>query len=151
MPVRHFLDLVSRLVITQCSGEVCRDEIVESLTNLRGNPDFHPDFRQLADLSQVSTLKLGFNDMEAILRLYDPFSNKGRRAMVAPGNSTNFGLARMYQSLVDDPQFEVFQSLIDAITWLGLEIATVEEIIKRESSKPHARLHRKMGRGATER
>ncbi len=126
MPVSHIVDPVHHLVITSCSGVVSRDEMVTSLTKLRENKDFQPNFFQLADLSKVSSLKLGFNDLEAIHRLYDPFSNQGKRAVVAPGTGATFGLARMYQSLVEHTRFEVFQSLQEAVAWLGLDVTTTD-------------------------
>jgi hypothetical protein len=39
--------------------------------------------------------------MEAIYRCHDPFSNEGKREVVAPGQGATFGLAWMYQLLVD--------------------------------------------------
>ena len=125
MPVSHIVDPSHQLVITRCSGVVSRHEMVTSLTKLRGDKHFRPYFMQLADLSQVSSLKLDFNDLEAIQRLYDPFSNQGKRAVVAPGTGATFGLARMYQCLVEHTRFEVFQSLLEAIAWLGLDVTTV--------------------------
>jgi len=134
MPVSHIVDPVHHLVITSCSGVVSRDEMVTSLTELRENKDFQPNFFQLADLSQVSSLKLGFSDLEAIHRLYDPFSNQGKRAMVAPGTGATFGLARMYQSLVEHTRFEVFQSLQEAVAWLGVDVATIDSSCHNKAS-----------------
>ena len=134
MPVSHIVDPVRHLVITSCSGVVSRDEMVTSLTKLRENEDFQPNFFQLADLSQVSSLKLGFGDLEAIHRLYDPFSNQGKRAVVAPGTGATFGLARMYQSLVEHARFEVFQSLQEAVAWLGLDVATIDSSSHNKAS-----------------
>ncbi len=136
MPVWHVVDHSHRLVITTCSGEISRDEMVASLTWLRDHPDFRSEFSQLADLTQVSSLKLGFHDLEAIHRLHDPFSNEGKRAVVAPGAGATFGLARMYQSLVDHVRFEVFQSLLEAVAWLGLDGAVIE------AARPTLQSHR---------
>lgn len=130
MPVLHFVDASNRLVITTCAGEVSREEVVESLKELRAHPDFRPDFGQLADLSEVSRLNLSFNDMEAIARLYNPFSNEGKRAMVVPVKGATFGLTRMYQLLVDHEHFEIFQSAHDAIVWLGLGTTILEAASK---------------------
>ena len=134
MPISHFVDPVHHLVLTRCTGEVSRDEMVASLAKLREHPDFRPGFSQLADLSLVSVLNLGLNDLEAIHRLHDPFSNQGKRAVVALGSSATFGLARMYQSLVDHVRFEVFQSLLEAVGWLGLDMAIVEAASNKNAS-----------------
>ena len=135
MTIRHVVDFEDRLVISTCSGEVSRDQIVESFVSLRSNRNFRPHFRQFWDLSSVSHLRLGFNDIEAIHRLYDPFSNRGKRAIVAPGNEALFGLARMYQFIIDDANFEVFHSRLEAIAWLGLEVAKIEGAM-RQASQP---------------
>jgi hypothetical protein len=135
VPILHFVDPPRRLVVTTCWGEVSRTEVEASLTKLRKHPDFRPDFRQLADLSRVLNLDLYFADMDAIHRGYDPFSNEGRRAVVVPDNGATYGLARMYQSLVDSPQFEVFRSMLDAIAWLGLEVTILQAVSKTDLSK----------------
>ncbi len=131
MPVLHFIDPTNRLVITMCSGEVSRAEVETSLTALHQHPDFGRDFCQLVDLSQVSHLDLRFADMDAIHRVHDPFSNKGRRAVLALGSEANFGLARMYQSIVDSAQFKVFRSMLDAVAWLGLEVTIVQAACRK--------------------
>lgn len=150
MPVQHFVDAGNRLVITKCSGEVSREEVVTSMEELASRPEFRPDFRQLADLSGVSKLNLGFNDMEAIHRLCDPFSNEGKRAVIAPGHGAIFGLARMYQSLIDNENFQVFQTIHEAIVWLGLEVATVNVAIRKADFTANHKLPCKRARGASE-
>ena len=138
MPVQHFVAPAMRLVITLCWGEVLRDEVINGLEKLSLNPDFNPDFAQLTDLSQVSKLNLGFNDMDVIHCLHDPFSNVGKRAVVAPGHDALYGLARMYQLLVDHEHFEVFHLLPDAVSWVGLEITAVAAAMRKAVSQRHA-------------
>jgi hypothetical protein len=132
MAIEHHFVGAQRLVITVCSGLVSRDDVVASLWKLSHHPAFRPDFRELTDLSRVSKLDLSLRDMSAIRRDDDPFSNKGRRAVVAPAQSAVFALAREYRSLVKSEHFEVFQSVLNAITWLGLETL----ILKGNRSKP---------------
>jgi hypothetical protein len=135
MPVGHFVDPALRLVFTKCSGDVSRDDVVTSLNVLKHHPDFEADFRQLVDLTQVSKLNLGFSDMDVIHRVHDPFSNKGKRAVVAPGSGAIFGLARMYQLMVDHENFEVFQFARDAVVWLGRDLSVLTALRKLESCK----------------
>ena len=134
MAVEHFVDPAKRLVITKCSGEVSRDEVVKSMKKLKDRLDFQPSFCQLVDLSQVSKLNLGFSDMEIIHRLHDPFSTEGKRAVVAPGSGAIYGLARMYQLLVDHENFEVFQSELDAVLWLGCDLSVISALRELESA-----------------
>jgi hypothetical protein len=122
----HFMVPSDRVVITMCSGKVSRGEVETSLTELRQHPNFRPDFGQLADLLHVSNLDLRFEDIKAIHRRYDPFSHEARRAVVAHGGSAPFELAWMYQLIVNSAQFEVFQSMLDALEWLHLKVTTLE-------------------------
>ena len=135
MSVLHFVDRSHRLVVTTFSGEVTRDQIAAACTKLRHDRDFRPDYRQLADLSQVSHLNLYLEDLNSIRSTYDPFSSKSRRAFFAP-DSTTFGTVRTYQSVVKSEQFEVFPSLLDAISWLDLEVTVLQAASMRSSFRP---------------
>ncbi len=150
MPVQHFIDPAMRLVITKCWGTVSRDEVVASLQELKRNPDFSADFQQLIDLSEVSGLKLGFNDMEIIHRLYDPFSNEGRRAVIAPGQGAIYGLSRMYQLLVDHDHFAIVHNLDSAIVWLGLQAAKAKAAVQKAASQASPPDARSRASGSTE-
>ena len=134
MPIQHNVDGQSRTVFTVCSGIVTRDEVLRGFKELRNNSTFKPDFCQLADVLQVSNLDLLFSDVYAI-RAQDPFSNKSKRAVVAPAGEATFGVARMYQSVLDSDQFQVFTSMLDAIVRLGLEVSILQAVTKAESSK----------------
>jgi hypothetical protein len=118
---------LQRLVITTCSAEVTLADIVATGMKLRDDPEFRPYFCHLNDLSHTSKLDLHYKDLQTIRHSFAPFSNESRRAFVAPGTGASFGLARMYQFLVDSTRFEVFHSVVEAISWLGLD-ATVLEI-----------------------
>jgi hypothetical protein len=109
--VHNFVD-PNRMVITMCAGEVTRDEVVASLTDLRERSDVKPDFRQLVDFSQDSRLEPDFKDLYRICRARELLSHKGKRAIVAPG----------HRSSLHNDRFKVFQSLVDAMSWLGLEV-----------------------------
>jgi hypothetical protein len=88
MSVLHFVDRPHRLVVSTFSGEVTRDQIAAACTKLRHDRNFRPDYRQLADLSQVSHLKLYLEDLNSISSTYDPFSRESRRAFFAPDSTT---------------------------------------------------------------
>jgi hypothetical protein len=129
MPVSSFVDTPSRLVITLCVGEIALSEIVASFDEIRNHSGFHPDFRQLCDLSMVSSIPLHFPDLYHLQQSCDPFSNQGRRAIVAP-EAVSFGLSRMYQLIVNSPNLEVFRALPDALAFLDWNGALLEEIIR---------------------
>jgi hypothetical protein len=134
MPVSSFVDASNRLVITLCLGEVTLAELTATSTDIRNHPGFHPDFRQLIDLSRVTNLPLHFPDLYHLRQACDPFSDQGRRAVVAP-DAITFGLSRMYQLIVDNPNFEVVRSLPDALGWLGWHGNLQEGLISEQLAK----------------
>jgi hypothetical protein len=125
MPAASFVDSSHRVVITVCSGELTLDEITATCAEIQGHPEFRPDFQQLIDLSIASKCHLFAKDLYQLKHAYDPFSNKGKRAVVAP-DAVWFGIGRMYQLMLNSTQFDVFRSLPEAIAWLGLEARVVE-------------------------
>jgi len=134
MPASSFVNSSSRLVITLCAGEVTLAEVTATFAEIRGHPGFHPDFRQLVDLSQVSNLRLHFNDLYHLHHACDPFSNQGKRAVFACDNVT-FGVSRMYQLIANSPQFEVFRSLSEAVKWLEWDATLLEGVVHDRVSK----------------
>lgn len=129
--IENFVDPEHGVVITMCFGYVTRSDVVSSLTTLRKDPDFRPNFRQLINLMQAAKFELDFKDLYGIRQIYDPFSNESQRAVVATQGEAGFDLARMYQAIVDSEHFEVFTSLLEAISWLGLEVTVLEAAIQR--------------------
>jgi hypothetical protein len=131
MPAASIVDSSHRVVITVCSGELTLDEIKATSAEIQGHSEFHPDFQQLIDLSAASKCHLYAKDLYQLKDAYDPFSNKGKRAVVAP-DAVWFGIGRMYQLMLNSTQFAVFRSLPEAIAWLGLDV-TVLEVVHRLS------------------
>ncbi len=129
MPVSSFVDSPARLVITLCIGEVTLKDISDTFSEIRSHPGFHPDFRQLSDLSLATSIPLRFPDLYHLQQTRDPFSNQGKRAVVAP-DAVPFGLSRMYQLIVNDPNFEVFRALPDALNFLEWNGTLLEGVIR---------------------
>jgi hypothetical protein len=79
---------------------------------------------RLTDLSEVTTTSITFVDVEALAaqRRAAPMKNPVRSAIVA-GNDLQFGLARIFQALNDNPRIsiKVFRDMASARAWLGLE------------------------------
>ena len=129
MPVSSFVDSPARLVITLCIGRVTLKEITATFSEIRNHPGFHPDFRQLSDVSLASSIPLRFPDLYHLQQACDPFSNQGKRAVVAP-DAVPFGLSRMYQLIVNSPNFEVFRALPDALNFLEWNGTLLEGVIR---------------------
>lgn len=138
--VENFVDAEHGVVITRCSGHVTRNDVMNSIASLRKNPGFRPNFRQLINLMDALKFDLDFKDLYGIRQIYDPFSSESRRAIVAPQGGAGYGLARMYQAIVDSEHMEVFVSLLDAISWLGLEVTVLEAAIQRGRTSSRGRL-----------
>jgi hypothetical protein len=79
---------------------------------------------RLTDLSEVTATTITFSDVEALAaqRRVAPMKNPVRSAIVA-GNDLQFGLARMFQALNDNPRIsiKVFRDMAGARAWLRLE------------------------------
>lgn len=129
MPVSSFVDAPARLVITLCVGEVTLKEITATFAEIRRHPGFHPDFRQLSDLSLATSIPLRFPDLYHLQQACDPFSNQGKRAVVA-SVPVPFGLSRMYQLIVNSPNFEVFRSMPEALNFLEWDGTLLEGVIR---------------------
>jgi hypothetical protein len=125
MPAVSFVDASHPVVITICSGVLTLADLKVTFAEIRGNPEFRPNFQQLINLSEVSKCHLYSKDLYQLKQAYDPFSNKGKRAMVAP-HGVLFGIGRMYQQILNSQQFEVFHSLLEATSWLGLNAVILE-------------------------
>jgi hypothetical protein len=130
MSVLHVVDRPHDLVLTSFFERVTLDEIATACTKLRHDHDFRPHYSQLADLSTVSNLDLRLEDLSTIRMTYDPFSNQSRRAFVVPDPDT-LEKVKTYQSLLESEHFGVFPSLLDAISWLDLEVTVLQAAYMR--------------------
>lgn len=129
MPATSLVCAAYHLVVTCCYGEVAIREIQADAARVRAHPQFDPAFRQFIDLSHVVKLQLNFRDLYQLKHADDPFSNEGKRAAFAP-NDLSFGMSRMYQLILNSAHFEVFRSLGDALAWLELDPADLEDALR---------------------
>lgn len=125
MSVEYRIDTTRGVVFSTWHGKLTAEDLNDVARHLRSDPAFNPDYRQLVDLSNVTGVTASFDAM----RHYasdphgDPFSGKGRRALIAPHNLT-FGMARMYEALREDKDqggLRVFRTLQEGLQWLGLD------------------------------
>jgi hypothetical protein len=135
MPATSLVCAPYRLVISTYYGELTVQELKSAGASLRSHPEFRPGFRQLIDLSHVVKLDLHFRDLYQLKHADDPFSNEGKRAVFAP-NDLSFGMSRMYQLILNTANFEVFRSLADALAWLELDPATLEDVLQNPTEDP---------------
>lgn len=105
------------------SGIVTKADFTGLLSEVRRlEADFERVPDRLADLSGVTEWESRFQTTYdvASLRRAEAFPNKFRSAIVAPTPVT-FGIARMFQTLNDNPQIEiqVFNTRAEAEEWLA--------------------------------
>jgi hypothetical protein len=117
----------SRLLRVTYTGHVTEAELFETareLAALRATYERQPD--QLTDYSGIETQDTNFELLQPISAELKKrvFLNEFRVALLAP-TPVSFGLARMFQSLIDHPKIymKIFKSHDEAEKWLAPEAA----------------------------
>lgn len=118
MPASYDIDEQQRLVTTRLWGPVTEDEVLDHNERLRTDPKFDPTFRQMADMSGVTEIRVGTRLINETAQ--DQFFTPGtRRAFVAADDAV-FGMARMFalQGEGLGQTIEVFRDRRKAEEWL---------------------------------
>jgi hypothetical protein len=120
MPCDSELDLARRWVRVRAWGVLTYDEIVASRRKFTTDPNFTPDFSQLADGREVTRVVVTASQVGELARA-DIFGPRSRRAFVAPKGDT-FDLTRMYQTYREvnggEEKIRQFRSIEEAEAWL---------------------------------
>ncbi|MHC4342590.1 MAG: STAS/SEC14 domain-containing protein [Planctomycetota bacterium] len=113
--------MLDRDVFTEASGVLTDSDVIEFEKGLRDDPEFEPDFRQLADCRAIDEIGMTREGVEEASSR-SPFSHGSRRALVV-GSDVAFGMARMFENLRHEARDEirVFREAEEARRWLGLE------------------------------
>jgi len=123
MPSRYVIDTERRLVISVGWDRVTCAEVLAHRYQLRSDPNFNPEFNQLADGTAVTALDISMDEAKKIASS-SPFSPTSRRAFVA-SSLVVLGMARMMETYSrigkDREQVRVFHDRKAALEWLGLE------------------------------
>jgi hypothetical protein len=125
MPWHYTIDAERRVIVSRMWGRVTFLEALSHQNQLRSDPNFNPEFDQLIDATDVSTLSL--SEAQAIrLAGTDFFSSESRRSFAA-GTAAVFGLGRMmevhYWIATNKRRTAVFYGLSSAMEWLELKDA----------------------------
>ncbi|MCC5835919.1 MAG: hypothetical protein JJU20_14425 [Opitutales bacterium] len=116
--------LVEESVIhIRLSGFLSLEDLMSVSKQLRALEDASPiSIHRLTDMTDVAGSSLSFETMEDFVatRRHVALKNSIRSAIVAPGLLA-YGLARMFQSLNNNPQIEVklFKVLDEALFWIS--------------------------------
>ena len=124
MPIETVIDPARKVVLTTCIGVLTISEVAEACTQLARDPAFDREFSHLNDLTGVSGLHLSVPEMKHfIVQRLDPFSENSKRVFVA-SEPLVFGMARLYESLLDLPSLVVVRSMEEGRRLLELEPAS---------------------------
>jgi hypothetical protein len=119
MPACYKIERDRKLVMSTGYGVVTRKDLLEHQNQLLDDPNFDPEFSQLADFGHVTKVEVTAADIEffAQRRIFAP---DARRAFVVP-DDVCFGLARMFEMLCDakgERGIRVFRALEDGLDWV---------------------------------
>ena len=120
MAAFYKIDKERRLVLSSGAGVLTKDDIFGHMERLLKDPDFDPNFSQLTDFRQITSLDFGPEDV----RLFAErtiFSPRSRRAILVK-DDLQFGLARMFEihrELHGATGIRVFRSLDEALDWIA--------------------------------
>ena len=124
MPITTVIDSARKVVFTTCTGTLTLAGVAETCIQLARDPAFDPAYSHLNDLTGISDLHLSAAELkDFVAQKLDPFSATSRRAFVA-SEPLVFGMARMYESLINHPNFTVARTLEEGREHLDLEPQT---------------------------
>lgn len=119
MSAFYRIDKERRLVMTSGAGPLTREDILGHMDRLSADPDFEPDFGQLADFRQITEVQFGPEEVRQFAER-DIYSPTARRALLV-NDDLQFGLARMFEihrELKGETGIRVFRTLDEALDWV---------------------------------
>jgi len=137
MRARILVDPERRLVFTYATDPLTYNEVMDHRDQLRHHHGFQPDFDQIISFLDVTDVRVSAEEVRQLANEAF-FSPASRRALVAPGNEM-FGLARMfgtYRELAGESHIKAFRELPQAASWIGVDIALVEQVFDRLKNQP---------------
>jgi hypothetical protein len=119
MPTEYSIDPVKRRVTTTGRGILVFAQMMASAEAMRKDPALDPTFTELVDITQVESVDLTADQIEALagIRIFD---GSARRAILAP-SPLYYGMARMYEahhSAGAEATIRVFTDRDEAVKWL---------------------------------
>ena len=108
-----------RLVMSSGAGNLTKEDVFSHMDRLSADPDFEPDFCQLADFRHITDVQFGPEDVRQFAER-DIYSPNARRAFLVK-DDLQFGLARMFEihrELKGETGIRVFRTLDEALDWV---------------------------------
>jgi hypothetical protein len=125
MPAFYKIDRPRKLVLSTGYGVLMPDELEKHMQRLAQDPDFDPNFSQLADFTHVTQLEVTEADVRRFAQ-QDIFSPDSRRAFIVRDDAT-FELAKtfaMVREVAGERGIRVFRTLDEGLDWIVPRIAT---------------------------
>ena len=100
-------------------GLLNTDDLMGHQDRLLKDPDFNPSYSQLFDLTHITELQVGPEEVRRLAQRH-VFSPTSRRAVVVK-DDLQYGLARMFEihrELAGESGIRVFRNLDDALNWI---------------------------------
>lgn len=123
MAVSYTIDVKRRLILSSASGEVTGAELLNHQARLMRDPDFDPNFNQLADFTGTTHVSVSSEDVRA-LAARNIFAPGSRRCVIAT-TAEIFGLSRMFQTFRElsggKEELQIFRDREEAMRWLFSE------------------------------
>ncbi len=125
MPILYSIRSKEGLVITRHFGTVGDQELIDTYRQLFNQPDYDPTYNKLVDLRATDSVERSVKSLECMADLvkigHACSTARCKTAIVAP-HDLSYGLARVYQVLVEDSPEEtkVFRDMPNALDWLGV-------------------------------
>jgi hypothetical protein len=115
------IDKERSLVVSTGTGVLTKEDILGHMDRISKDPDFNPDFSQLADFRQITAVEFGPEEVRQFAQrsIYSP---RARRAILVK-DDLQFGLARMfeiYRELNGESGIRVFRTLEEAMDWIQI-------------------------------
>lgn len=121
MPISYRIESPGDLIVVEAIGEVPVEAYVDLWNEMIADERISPGPRILADFRKVEVRRSGaeVRSVAATVHRFQAFVEGGRMAVIAD-QPASFGLARMYESLVEPTAFEVrvFRDPDEARAWI---------------------------------
>ena len=119
MPTSYRIDPERELVVTRAWGAPSSEDLEAHYANLITDPRFRPSYRQLGDLSAVTTFSVDAWRIAQVAAT-PVFDTGTRRALIAP-SEVGFGLSSIFAAYSEraGQDVRVFRERDEAEAWLG--------------------------------
>lgn len=124
------IDVDRRIVFSYGQEDFTYADALGHIERLGRDPQFHPDFRQIIDLRDVTDPQLSADQVRALAR-HNVFNPDSRRAMVASSDAS-FGLARMFDTIRElrgETGIRVVRTLSEGAEWVEIAPTQAESAL----------------------